>query len=87
MRPSAASDRRLDDTHFCSACMDHLTASDIDADVAFMPNGKPRDFGDGINRAFFCGVCIHRISADIRHSVCAVFHLMGIGIQPAVAFD
>ena len=80
MRPAAVSNRRFDNPIIGIGCMDDLAVPDIDTDVPFVPNSETGDFGDGINRSFFYGVLIHRVRADVGHSVCAVFHLMAVCI-------
>ena len=52
-----------------------------------MPYGQSGDFRDTVNHAFFGSVLVHGIRADIRHPVCAVLHLVCVGVQPAVALD
>ena len=87
MRPAAVADRCLHYSHLCSAGMDDLSVSDIDSDMTFVPYGKSWDFRDRIDGSAFLGVCIHGVSTNIRHAVCAVLDLASLGIKPAVAFD
>ncbi len=67
--------------------MDDLTVSDIDSNVALVPDGKAGDLRDGVDHAFLDGVGVHGICANVRHAVRAVFDLLGISIQPTVALD
>lgn len=80
MRPTAVTNRRFDNPIIGIGCMDDLPVPDIYSNVPFVPYGESGDFGDGINRSFFYGVLIHRVRADIGHSVCAVLHLMALRV-------
>ena len=87
MCPSAVADRRLDDTNLCAAGMNDLPVSDIDTDMSFVPNGKPRNLRNRINASAFFGIVVHGIGANIRHAVRAVFNRSCFRIEPAVALD
>lgn len=67
--------------------MNDLAVSDVDADVSGFPDGKAGDFGDGVDRALFACVGVHRVRADVRHSVCRIADLARLGVKPAVALD
>ena len=60
--------------------MNDLAVSDINSNVTFVPYGKSGNFGNRIDRSFLSCVLVHGIGADVRHSVCTVFHLMAVGI-------
>ena len=68
-------------------CFNYHTITDIDTDVAGVPNCKARDLRNGTNCAFFGCVVVHGIRTNIGHTVCAITNLQCFYIQPAIALD
>lgn len=66
VRPPTACYWSLHNASNGTACMDYLTAADIDADVTFMPNCETWNLRDGVNGTFLRGIVVHRVRTDVR---------------------
>ena len=78
---------RLDHAVHGTHGFDHLSVSDVDADVTALPDSEAGDFGDRVNRAGLRCCVVHLIRADIRHPMRAVLDCLCLRIKPTVAFD
>ena len=80
MRPTRTFELGFDDTIPRAHRLDHLTISDVHADMPVVPDRQPRRFRNGVNRSGdTCGV-LHFICRDIRHAIRVVDDFLALRI-------
>ena len=87
MCPTRTFELGFDDTIPRAHRLDHLTISNVHADMPVVPDCQTRGFGDRVNRSGDACSMIHFIRRDIRHTVRVVDDFFRLRIQPAVALD